>query len=65
MCPECPGKVVLWMSYLLSSLKMEMKNFGRRDKEWENRHTFGFAEGRSATEVLTAIGLMAAAAQES
>ena len=41
-----------------------MKNVGRRDKEWENLHTFGFEEGRSATEIPTAIRLMAAAAQE-
>ena len=41
-----------------------MKNVGRRDKVWENLHTFGFEEGRSATEIPTAISLMAAAAQE-
>ena len=45
-------------------MEMEMKNVGRRDNGWENLHTFGFVEGRSATEIHTAIRLMAAAAQE-
>ena len=46
-------------------MEMEMKNVGRRDKVWENLHTFGFEEGRSATGIPTGILLMAAAAQES
>ena len=45
-------------------MEMEMKNVGRRDKAWENLHTFGFEEGRSATEIPSAIRLMAAAARE-
>ena len=59
---------VSWQSgivdVLLFLMEMEMRNVGRRDKGWENLHTFGFEEGRSATEIPTAIGLMAAAAQE-
>ena len=41
-----------------------MRNVGKRDNGWDNLHTFGFEEGRSATEIPTAIRLMAAAAQE-
>ena len=36
----------------------------KRDKCWESIHTFGFEEGRSATETLTAIRLMEAAARK-
>ena len=41
-----------------------MRNVGRGDKVWENLHTFGFEEGRSATEIPSATRLMEAAAQE-
>ena len=41
-----------------------MRNVGRGDKVWENLHTFGFEEGRSAAEIPTATSLMAAAANE-
>ena len=44
--------------------EMELKNVEKRDKSWEEVHTFGFEEGRSATEFSTAIRLMAAAAKE-
>ena len=45
-------------------VSLEMKNVRRRDKLLENLHTFGFEEGRSATEIPTSIILKAAAAQE-
>ena len=45
-------------------LEMEWRNAEKRDKSWEEAHTFGFEEGRSATEISTAIRLMAAAARE-
>ena len=35
-----------------------------RDKTWEDIHILRFEEGRSATEISTAIRLMAAAARE-
>ena len=37
---------------------------GKRDKRWEDIHIFGFEEGRGATEISTAIRLMAAAARQ-
>ena len=37
----------------------------KRVKNWDETHTFGFEEGRSATEISTAIRLLAAAARES
>ena len=43
---------------------MELRNVGKKDKSWDEIHTFGFEEGRSATEISTAIRLMAAAARE-
>ena len=43
---------------------MELKKVETRDKSWEEVHTFGFEEGRSATEISTAVRLMAAAARE-
>ena len=36
----------------------------KRDKSWDEVHTFGFEEGRSTTEISTAIRLLAAAARE-
>ena len=36
----------------------------KRDKSWDIIHTFGFEQGRSATETSTAIRLMAAASRE-
>ena len=45
-------------------LEMELRNVEKRDKSWRNIHTFGFEEGRSATEISTATRLMAAAARE-
>ena len=35
-------------------LQIEMRSVERRDKSWANIHTFGFEEGRSATEISTA-----------
>ena len=43
-------------------LEIEMRSSGQKDKGWECVHTFGFEEGRSATEIATALRLMAAAA---
>ena len=45
-------------------LEMEMRNVGKEDKSWDEIHTFGFEEGRRATEVSTAIRLLGAAARE-
>ena len=45
-------------------LEMELRNVEKRDKTWDEVHTVGFEEGRSATEIYTAIRLMAAAARE-
>ena len=45
-------------------LEMELRNVEKRDKRWDEVHTFGFEEGRSATEISTAIRLLAAAARE-
>ena len=45
-------------------LEMELRNVEKRDKSCGDIHTFGFEEGRSATEISTAIRLMAAAARE-
>ena len=45
-------------------LEMEMRSMERRDKSWEWIYTIVFQEGRSATEISTAIRLMAAAARE-
>ena len=45
-------------------LEMELRELGKRDKSWEDIHIFGFEEGRSATEISTAIRLMAATAKE-
>ena len=45
-------------------LDMELREVEKRDKRWENIHIFGFEESRSATEISTAIRLMAAAARE-
>ena len=45
-------------------MELEMRNVGRKNRCWENIHTFGVEEGRSATEIPTANRLMTAAAQE-
>ena len=45
-------------------VEMELREVERRDKSWGDIHTFGFEEGRSATEISIAIGLMAVAARE-
>ena len=45
-------------------MEVEIRDVGRRDNEWEDLHTVEFEEGRSATEILTAIRLMVAAAHE-
>ena len=52
--PECVGQVVL----------LEMKMVQTTDEFWKEIHTFGFEEGRSATEIATAIRLMAAVGSE-
>ena len=43
---------------------MELRNVEKRDNSCDEVHTFGFEEGRSATEIFTAIRLLAAAARE-
>ena len=48
---------------LTIKLEMEIRNVERRDKSWVCINTFGFEEGRSATEISTATRLMAAAAR--
>ena len=45
-------------------LEMELRNVGKKDKSWDETHTSGFEECRSATEISTAIRLLAAAARE-
>ena len=45
-------------------LKMKFRNMEKRDTSWDEVHTFGFEQGRSATEISTAIRLLAAAARE-
>ena len=47
-------------------LAMELRKFEKRerDKKWCDMHTFGFEEGRHATEISIAIRLTAAAARE-
>ena len=45
-------------------LEMELRNVGEEDKSWDEIHIFGFEEGRSATEISTAIRLLGAAARE-
>ena len=49
----------LWISYYL--IEMEIRNVGKGDQVWENLPTFGFEEGRSAIEILTAFRLMVGA----
>ena len=43
---------------------MELREVEKEDKSWRDIRIFGFEEGRSATEISTAIRLMAAAARE-
>ena len=45
-------------------MEIEMMNIGRKNKGCENVPYFGFEEGRSATEIAIALGLMAAAAKD-
>ena len=45
-------------------LEMELREVEKRDTSWGDIHIFGFEERRSATEISTAIRLMAAAARE-
>ena len=45
-------------------LEKDLRNVEKRDKSWCDIHTFGFDGGRRATEISTAIRLMAAAARE-
>ena len=63
LCAERAGQVVLWMS-IYFCWKWKLRNVEKRDKSWSGIHTFGFEEGRSATELSTVIRLMAAAARE-
>ena len=49
---------------LTKSMEMELKNIVWGNKSWEDIHTFGFEEGRSATEIATAIRFMASTAHE-
>ena len=43
---------------------MELRRIERKDKIWDAAHTSSFEEGRSATDISTAIRLLAAAARE-
>ena len=45
-------------------LEMELREVEKEGKSWGDIRIFGFEEGRSATEISTAIRLMAAAARE-
>ena len=45
-------------------LEMELRNVGKGTKSWDEIHTFAFEEGRSATDISTAIRLLAAASRE-
>ena len=38
-------------------LEMELRQVERKKKNWNETHKFGFEEGRSATEISTAIRL--------
>ena len=49
-----------WLTILL---EMELRNVGKKDKSWDEIHTFGFEESNSATETSWAIRLLAAAAR--
>ena len=53
-----------YCGYLCILLEMELREVVKGDKTWEDIHIFRFEEGRSATEISTAIRLMAAAARE-
>ena len=45
-----------WYCGCLSTrLEMELREMCERDKSWDDVHTFGFEEGKSATEISTAI----------
>ena len=54
--------MVLWMPHHLT--RNGLTKVGKKDKSWDETHTFGFEEGRSATEIATAMRLLAAAARE-
>ena len=41
-------------------VEIELRNVKKRDTTWDEVHTVGFEEGRSATEIYTTIRLMAA-----
>ena len=45
-------------------LEMELRELERRHESCDDFHIFGFEEGRSATEISTAVRLVAAAARE-
>ena len=45
-------------------LEMELREVEKRGKSLENLHIVGFEEGRSATEICTAIRLMGAVARD-
>ena len=62
LCAECAGQVVLWLPLYLAGNGAE--RCGEERQELGDIHIFGFEEGRSATEIFTAIRLMAAAARE-
>ena len=66
MCRAClPSK---WYCGCVSILLyMELRNVVKKEREtkvWDEVHTFEFEKGRSATEISTAIRLLAAAAGE-
>ena len=45
-------------------LEMELRKIEKKDKNWNETYTLGFEEGRSATEISTAIRLLASTARE-
>ena len=63
ICVQCV--LAKWYCGCLTILlEMELRTVGDKHKSWDEIHTFGFEEGRSATEISTTIRLMAAAAGE-
>ena len=43
---------VFYCGCLTILMETEMRKIGRKHKGWKHVHTFGFEEGRSATELL-------------
>ena len=50
ICVQCV--LAKWCCGCLTTLlEIEMREIERKDRSWEGVHTFGFEEGRSATEI--------------